>query len=427
MPDNEPNFDFLHERKPSDSAILDQPPGEQPVESQETQNDPAAEAKSPDSGLAWMDGPALYSNVDSSTKFTSALNSEQPTVTKSAEAADSTEPAEIITDTPVPETVSASSESEETPPAEDLTTSNSTGEEPEAPAPAPRETPARKEEASTGRSAELQPKAKQPEPDPDAELKEKAARRNKERAVAGMKSTILLSYASAVTLLCIYLIYQMMAGSAHNLESLPDLKPPMKDDEIAYRLVPEHARLAPGHTLKIGQSKRYGNLKVTPIAVEKASLKFVHYSGSATQNRKPVPDVLKLRLRFENVSTDQTFAPLDRTLVLKRIVDTQNPAWLRSNQFLSTSSHKGEQEHTLLLYDLEEFGDWNFADMPELPMLKPGESIELYLPSSPDWKDRLSGNVVWRVQFRKGYNPESRRGVTTLIEVQFNLDDINAA
>ena len=37
----------------------------------------------------------------------------------------------------------------------------------------------------------------------------------------------------------------------------------------------------------------------------------------------------------------------------------------------------------------------------------------------------LKGDLVWRVQIRKGYHPQSLRGVTTLIDVQFNSQDIS--
>ena len=100
---------------------------------------------------------------------------------------------------------------------------------------------------------------------------------------------------------------------------------------------------------------------------------------------------------------------------------------MRSNQFLCPAGKKGDLENTFLLYDLEEYGDWNFARMPDDPVLKPGESLEAYIPASPDASGELDGSAIWRVQFRKGYNPKSKRGVTTLIEVKFNENEIESA
>ena len=49
--------------------------------------------------------------------------------------------------------------------------------------------------------------------------------------------------------------------------------------------------------------------------------------------------------------------------------------------------------------------------------------METFIPSEEDARN-LSGDLVWRFQFRKGYNPTSKRGVTTLIDVRFNSKDI---
>jgi CRISPR/Cas system CSM-associated protein Csm4 (group 5 of RAMP superfamily) len=55
--------------------------------------------------------------------------------------------------------------------------------------------------------------------------------------------------------------------------------------------------------------------------------------------------------------------------------------------------------------------------------LEPGEKLETFIPSDEE-ATSLSGDLVWRVQFRKGYNPSSKRGVTTLIDVRFNSRDV---
>jgi hypothetical protein len=166
---------------------------------------------------------------------------------------------------------------------------------------------------------------------------------------------------------------------------------------------------------------------VTPLRVETGTLKFEHYTGDSARKRESVPKVLKLWVKFENVSKDQTFSPLDRKILLTRIVDTNNRAQLRSNQFVCSAGNKGNLENTFLLYDLEEYGDWNFAGMKDDPVLKPGETLEAYLRASPQAAEELDGQSIWRIQFRKGYNPKSKRGVTTLIEVTFNQEEIESA
>lgn len=239
---------------------------------------------------------------------------------------------------------------------------------------------------------------------------------------------LLASYASAVTLVCLYLLMQSLAGQPHHLESLPDLKPPMEKGEIGYRLVPEEAGLPRGHTLRLGESRRFGNVQVTPLRVEKRPLRFTHFSGNPQQTRAETEPVLKLWVRFENVSRDQKFAPLDRELLLKRVVDPSRPEFVRSNQFLVPTSSKGNLSKTRLLYDLEMYSDWNFAGFEDDPVLAPGESVELYFPSAEVRAEQipLDQPLLWRVQFRKGYHPESYRGVTTLIEIKIDSNAIQA-
>jgi hypothetical protein len=38
----------------------------------------------------------------------------------------------------------------------------------------------------------------------------------------------------------------------------------------------------------------------------------------------------------------------------------------------------------------------------------------------------LQGPLAWRVHFRKGYNRSTYRGVTTIVEVDFDTKDIQA-
>ncbi|MFG0241087.1 MAG: hypothetical protein ACF8CY_08595, partial [Gimesia chilikensis] len=56
--------------------------------------------------------------------------------------------------------------------------------------------------------------------------------------------------------------------------------------------------------------------------------------------------------------------------------------------------------------------------------LEPGQSFETFVATNEAGIDSLTGELVWRLQIRKGYNPKSHRGVTTLIDVVFNSDQI---
>ncbi len=254
----------------------------------------------------------------------------------------------------------------------------------------------------------------------------------KQKVVPKRLFTLTLTYAIAATILIGMLLYAKYLGDPHQLESLPDLKPPVKNDEIALQLVPENATLPAGHTLKLGEpGRRFGNVLVTPLRVTRGPLEFEHYAGDATRTRAPSEDVLKLHLRFENVSADQTFEPLDQKLLLTRVAGKTSESQMRANNFVSRVDQKQTDGQRVLIYDMPPSWEWNLKGQninqeAQPHNLKPGESFETYVATNEHGIDSLKGDLVWRLQLRKGYNPKSYRGVTTLIEVLFNSDQIQA-
>ncbi|RMG41590.1 MAG: hypothetical protein D6725_01170 [Planctomycetota bacterium] len=272
---------------------------------------------------------------------------------------------------------------------------------------------------------------------------------------------LLATYASAVTMALAYLLYVQLTGGQRvdpsNLESLPDVVPPTKDGRILYKLVPENAPMPPGHTLQLGQTQRFGNVRVTPLRVEWAPVEFVYYrpvdgdsaadpgAFDAPQRRRrrrparpptkpPTAPTLRLWLRFENVSRDQHFIPLGHALAWRRF--TMKDGRQRANQFVCRRERKATGPYVLLM-DFPPEDVWELKDNRIGQQLGPGEACELYLPADPDDVRRLfvdagepnglptdagppfDGSFIWRVHFRKGYHPQTRRGVTTVIEVAF--------
>ncbi|HUQ70344.1 MAG TPA: hypothetical protein VM165_12515 [Planctomycetaceae bacterium] len=230
-------------------------------------------------------------------------------------------------------------------------------------------------------------------------------------------------YASAVTIALVFLLFTMRGGGEHALESLPDLVPPMdKSGHIGMKKVPPELDVAPGHELRIGDSQRFGNVRVTPVRVSRSPIRFEHAFGKQTAHREPTQPVLKLTLRFENVSSDQEFAPLDATLLYKRIFDKKAAKFIVLN-FLSPEADRRSGGELHYLYDLPEFSEYVLAGQDLNHPLKPGETWETYVPSE-EGIAAVEGEWVWRVLFRKGYNFESKRGVTTLIDVRFAGDEV---
>lgn len=232
------------------------------------------------------------------------------------------------------------------------------------------------------------------------------------------------SYASAVTLVLLYFLYSAATAKPHFLESLPDLVPDIrKDGTIGMKKVlPEH-ELAPGHVLRLGETQRFGSLQVTPVKVTRGPLEFVHTYGNTQAKQAPTQPVLKLWLKFENVSRDQAFPPLDRTLVYRRIFDPQSDRLFALNFLCPADEQNSTSDQMHLNYDMPEFSEFNLKGQPLDQVVNPGETWESFIPSE-EGLSKVDGEWVWRVNFRKGYNPQSGRGVTTLIDVHFSGDEV---
>lgn len=249
------------------------------------------------------------------------------------------------------------------------------------------------------------------------------------------KYVLVLSWASAATIAALFLAYLLTTSQTSQLESLPDVKPPKKNDEIVYKLVPENAPMPPGHVLALGETQRYGNLKVTATRVTRGPVQFEHYDASSNRTRDDGPEVLKLWLKFENVSSDQSIAPLDELVFQRDDRDFEN---VRANIFLARASFKDEitkwkeakskteRPPSLVVYDLNTSGDWNLKAQQVEHEIPPGGQLETYIPTNPEGIGDVLGSdeeLVWRVHFRKGYSPKNY-GVTTVVEVTFSESDI---
>lgn len=222
-------------------------------------------------------------------------------------------------------------------------------------------------------------------------------------------------YASAVTAICLGLLYLAFTNRAHQLESLPDVVPP-RDAEgaIAREIVPSTASLPPGHVLELGESQRFGDLLVTPLKVTREPLRFTHYQGN--QTREPAGNVLKLWLRLENVSREsKSFAPIDADLLFYRVAPSNRTA-IKTNNFLASASNRSP-EQLVAMYDHPVGSDWDLADQKLGTEISPGETLVTYLPTETEFP-QLSGTLVWRVHLRKGI-ADNGWGVTTLVDVTF--------
>lgn len=224
---------------------------------------------------------------------------------------------------------------------------------------------------------------------------------------------VVAGYAVAVTIAVVYLLIQNQSGGRLNL---PDVVPKQTGDgKVVFRLFRENIQLPKGHILQLGETQRFGSLEITVVKVTREPAILV---GEFDQG--PTEDVFKLWLEIKNVSVDQTFAPFGRTLARKRSEKDQ-----RANIFVSRVDQKRRDGERVLMYDLPVADATLVLKGQEIDHpLSPGDEYQTFLASSDVGLESLTGDLVWRVHIRKGYNRKSMRGVTTLFEVNFHRDDV---
>jgi hypothetical protein len=95
-----------------------------------------------------------------------------------------------------------------------------------------------------------------------------------------------------------------------------------------------------------------------------------------------------------------------------------------ANNFVCNVADRNDPAKLVFMFDLTPNGNWLVKGENLDRDFGPGQVIETFIPTAPEQIESLSGDLVWRVHFRKGYNQKSYRGVTTLIEVLFKDSDI---
>jgi hypothetical protein len=271
-------------------------------------------------------------------------------------------------------------------------------------------------------STDKQKSAQSPEPVPAKSSRSPRRRVAREASVPNsLAYKSLMSYAILVTLALLYLMYSYRSAKPHQLESLPDIQP-WKEGEFIK--IEENAVLPPGHSLRLGETRRFGNIKVTPLRVTREPLQFVHFEGAGAGDKRPTEPVIKLWLRIENVSRDQKFPPLDPKLALIRYVDSRDYRNVMANTWVCRRNDLPTKQNRVLMYDHPHTSSYNIKGMPSQPV-GPGDSIETFLPTQSEGLESLKGELVWRFQIRKGFHPRSMNGVTTLVEVLFDSRDIS--
>jgi hypothetical protein len=240
----------------------------------------------------------------------------------------------------------------------------------------------------------------------------------------------LLGYAIALTLLLLGLLLTGRLSLTGNavLESLPDLRPLAPNE---FRKIEDGAELPKGHVLKMGESRRFGDVVVTPVKLTKEPLKFQGFLSGEINEKLTSQPVLKLWLNFESVADDYAYPPFDSGLMSNRTPPYSRDETTLANSFLTIFAPSQDSATTRKLNYLHTMDD-NFviAGQNSAKVLQPGESMTTFIAASENDNDPAtdeSTQFVWRIQFRKGVNVSSGNGVTTLIDVKFSGADIDKA
>ncbi|MFO0974925.1 MAG: hypothetical protein U0996_00935 [Planctomycetaceae bacterium] len=238
-------------------------------------------------------------------------------------------------------------------------------------------------------------------------------------------SAILTGYAVAVTMILLFLFLtgKVSLFGTHPLESLPDIKPLAPNE---FKRVPENAALPEGHVLKLGESKRFGDVVVTPLKVTREPLTFEEFRTAAAAPNLATEPVLRLWLQFKNVATEYAFAPFDADLMSSRFPQLAVDESAQVNSFLRLN--KGGEKARVLNFLQSSDSNFVLTGQNSGKLIAPGEELLTFVASEemlPALAESSDTSASWRVQFRKGVNVDSGNGVTTLIDVAFSLADIS--
>lgn len=210
------------------------------------------------------------------------------------------------------------------------------------------------------------------------------------------------------------------------MESLPDIRPIPSNE---FRKVPDGTALPSGHVLNLGESRRFGDVVLTPVRVTREPLTFQHFLTGKTEDFLTTEPVLKLWLKFENVANNYGFPPFDSGLMSHRAPRNAMGRSVAVNSFLTATVPSSDEPATRVLNYLHTM-DSNFVitGQESAKVVMPGETLTTFT-ACDEAIDAIeaSGEMeyTWRVQFRKGVHQTSGNGVTTLVDVTFHGSDIS--
>jgi len=245
----------------------------------------------------------------------------------------------------------------------------------------------------------------------------------------GQLNMLLLTWASLATLTALYL-WWTRPDYPSNLDTIPD-------DGTLQSMLSNKGKVSPLSALDerlvvpLNQTRRLGNLEVTPLGVEHRRVSIITADGQRAYD----PVVLALRLRVKNAGGNQAFAPSDpaftsfqgrsTTARAKNTMRVKNKVVFEDG-YTYTFAHPVNDVESIEKRILPlgvEYGQRERVAEQKFPVLKPGESAEVLLLSQEDSLVKVKGTMLWRVKLRKGRTAKGL-GAAVVIGVPFSKDNV---
>ncbi len=241
--------------------------------------------------------------------------------------------------------------------------------------------------------------------------------------------SIVAGYAGALTLVFLLLLFtgKISLSGEHQLESLPDIAPLPKSE---FQHIKANASLPRGHTLQLGDSRRFGDVIITPLRVTTEPITFAHMSSRDLGSDRKTQPVLKLWFELKNASDDVAFPPWDIGLMCSRSPGEGTDESTKTNSWLMVRHTADSKETRLLNYFHPPQSEYDLVGQQSRQLVQPGQTITTFIASSPDFAQIATDMVAgyrWRLQLRKGVNRQSGNGVTTLVDVEFSPGDVSTS
>lgn len=228
----------------------------------------------------------------------------------------------------------------------------------------------------------------------------------------GVGQVLLLSYASAMTIACLWLVWQLRSRRAPTpptpapLRAVQRLDPGMNVARGPF-VEPTAAPIPSDRVTRLSEPLQVGELEVVPLEIRSTS---VTLEGVTPDGQRTTRDggggVLVLKVRLRNTSEDLTFTPLDW-------------AFVRLSQASIPETFIEAGESRIYAYPLPVRSEWAIAGQ-EFRELSPGETFETVIASDEGALARTSDEMTWRLRLRTGPGEEQ---VDTLA-VRFRRDQI---